>query len=77
LGIWLDESPLQVTWIDTPEMNRMKGCEDKYYMIGHDLTVDEIKACWNALGDNVPDRKSIVAFGAGRKDQHPTKISGW
>jgi hypothetical protein len=58
-------------------MTRMKACEDKYYMIGHDLTIDEIKACWFAVGDDVPDRKSIVAFGAGRKDQHPTKISQW
>ena len=58
-------------------MTREKACEDKYYMIGHDLTIDEVKACWNALGDNLPERKSVIAFGAGRKDQHPHKIAGW
>jgi hypothetical protein len=46
-------------------------------MIGHDMTIDEMNDCWKAVGDNVPERKYIVAFGAGRKDQHPTKITGW
>ena len=74
LGIWLHESPLQITWIDTPELNKERACEPKYYIIGHDWPIDGLKACFNSLGDQVPERKSIIAFAAGRKDQHPAKI---
>jgi len=76
LGIWLSESPLKVTWMDTPELNNFRNCEPKYYIIGHDWSAQDIKACFGLLGDNVPERKSIVAFAAARKDQHPGKILG-
>lgn len=77
LGIWLNESPLQVTFIDTPELNKEKHCDPKYYIIGHDWPMDQFAACYNAIGDSIPDRKSIVSFDAGRKDQHPGKIQQW
>jgi hypothetical protein len=77
LGIWLEESPLQVTFIDTPELNKDKACEAKYYIIGHDWPIEDLKKCFNSLGDVVPERKSIIAFDAGRKDQHPEKIAQW
>ena len=77
LGIWLAESSLQITWIDTPEVNKDKVCDPRFYIIGHDLTVDEIKGCYDTLGDSIPDRKSIISFAAARKDQHPGKIASW
>ena len=74
LGIWLDQSPLQVTWVDSPELRKDEGCEDKLYIIGHDLNTDAIRNCFNKIGDTVPHRDHIVAFSAGRKDQFPGRI---
>ena len=74
LGIWLAESSLQTTWIDTPEVNKDKICDDRFFIIGHGMSVNEIKNCYDQLGDSVPERKSIVSFGAGRKEMHPKKI---
>lgn len=76
LGIWLSESSLQITWIDTPEVNRDKVCDPRFYIIGHDFTVDELRGCFERLGDDVPDRPHIISFSAARKDQHPKVISG-
>lgn len=74
LGIWLAQSPLQTTWVDTPELRKEEGCHDKLYIIGHDLDTQAIRNCFGKLGDQVPDRKYIVAFTAGRKDQFPNRI---
>jgi Galactosyltransferase len=75
LGIWLNESPLQVTWVDTPELRKDEGCLEKLYIIGHDLSIDSIYNCFGQVGDEVPDRKHVVAFAAGRKDQFPGRIN--
>lgn len=75
LGIWLVESPLQVTWVDTPEFRNSEGCLDKLYIIGHDLSIDRIRGCFGELGDKVPERSHIIAFSAGRKDQFPSMIN--
>ena len=74
LGIWLSQSPLQVTFIDTPELRKDEGCQNKLYVIGHDYGVDAIRDCWRQLGDNVPRRPYIIAFTAARKDQFPHMI---
>lgn len=74
LGIWLAESSLQTTWIDTPEVNKDKICDDRFFIIGHGMSVSEIKKCYDQLGDSLPERKSIVSFGAGRKELHPKQI---
>ena len=74
LGIWLSESPLQVTWVDSPELRKSEGCHDKLYIIGHDLNVSAIRNCFAQIGDEVPERSHVVAFSAGRKDQFPNVI---
>lgn len=74
LGIWLSESPLQVTFIDSPELENYEKCHDRLYVIGHDLSVDAIRNCFNEIGDTIPTRPHIVAFSAARKDQFPHVI---
>jgi Galactosyltransferase len=74
LGIWLYESPLQVTWIDSPELRKDEGCVSQLYIIGHDLNTKAIRECFRMLGDEVPERRYVVAFSAGRKDQFPESI---
>jgi len=74
LGIWLAQSPLQVTWVDTPEFRKDEPCHDKLYIIGHDLTIDAIRECFNYVGDTIPERKHIIGFHAGRKGEFLNRI---
>ncbi|CAB9511676.1 GalNAc:beta-1,3-N-acetylgalactosaminyltransferase2 [Seminavis robusta] len=74
LGIWLADSGMQVTWVDSPELRKDEGCLDQLYIIGHDLSVEKIYECFGKLGDEVPERKYIIAFSAGRKDQFAGRI---
>lgn len=71
LGIWLSESPLQVTFIDTPELRNDGLCQDKVFIIGHDLSIDRMRSCFRVLGDKIPPRPHIVAFAAARKGEFP------
>lgn len=75
LGIWLDESPLQVTFLDTPELQKEEGCNKKLHIIGHGLAPNDIRNCFSRLGDRIPDQKRILSFTAARKDQHPAHIA--
>lgn len=74
LGIWLAESNLQVTWIDMPEVTKDKVCDNRFCIIGHELTPDEIRECFDSIGDTIPPRKSIISSSAGRRDNYPSII---
>lgn len=58
LGLWLYESPLDVTWIDSPDFNLQKDqlwYNHKYsVVIGHDLTVEEIREFYDKWKDPQP-----------------------
>jgi hypothetical protein len=47
MGIWLDESNLQVTWIRSPYFQNHGLCHEKEWLVvGHYLTPDQIRACF-------------------------------
>ena len=74
LGIWLSQSPLQVTFVDSPELQKDEYCQEKHFIIGHDIGVDKMRTCWSKVGDTVPQIPHIVAFSASRKDMYPNII---
>ena len=74
LGIWLDQSPLNVTFVDSPELHKDEYCQEKHFIIGHDLGVEAMRKCWHNIGDTIPQIPHIVAFSASRKDMYPNII---
>lgn len=50
MGIWLDESPLQVRWIHSAYFVNHGDCESPDWLIlGHDLDAHRQQACWKRL----------------------------
>jgi hypothetical protein len=57
LGIWLYESPLDVTWIDSPQFTLEDwrwGTHTYSAIIGHDLTPEAIRECFEKYQDPLP-----------------------
>ena len=66
LGIWLEEAHKHfgegdLTWIDSPAFDYRKGCSGDLLIVGHNLSPDEIRSCYNEIGGNViPTHKSRI-----------------
>ena len=52
LGIWLDDSPLNVWWIHSPFFQNHAQCQDENALvIGHKLGPDDIRSCFERLDE--------------------------
>ena len=52
IGIWLDESPLDVWWIYSPYFQNHGQCqEEEWLVIGHKLGPDDIRSCYAFLDE--------------------------
>ena len=52
LGIWLSDAPLAVTWIHSPYFQNHGRCEeDDWIVIGHQLSADHMRECYEKLDE--------------------------
>lgn len=80
LGIWLDESPLNVWWIHSPYFQNHGLCQDEESLvIGHKLTPEDIHRCYARLDEwteeQFQDRTRQFLSTESRRQRHVAKES--
>ncbi|KAL7578158.1 hypothetical protein ACA910_012599 [Epithemia clementina (nom. ined.)] len=80
LGIWLNESPLKVWWIHSPFFQNHGQCQDEESLIiGHKLTPDDIRNCYEKLDEwssrRLNDRDGRLLFLESRKQRKDAAVT--